>query len=77
MTQGQVNTLQAFSVQLIIIFIQQFYIVIPVYFKSNYNKCVTKRVLFYNSQFNLHAVISSVILTTTVNHSLISDHKEF
>ena len=30
MTQGQVNTLQAFSVQLIVISVQQFYGVIPV-----------------------------------------------
>jgi len=33
-TQGQVNTLQAFSVQLIVIFIKQFYSVIPVYCKG-------------------------------------------
>ena len=39
------NTLQAFTVQLTVIFIQQFYTVIPVYCKGNYNKCVTKGVL--------------------------------
>jgi len=66
MTQGQVNTLQAFSVQLIVIFMQQFYSVIPIYCKGNYNKCVTKRVL---SQFNLHTVILSVFQPQELLHS--------
>jgi len=35
LTQGQVNILQAFSVQLIVIFMQQVYSVIPVYCKGH------------------------------------------
>lgn len=66
MTQGQVNTLRAFSGQLIAIFMQQFYGVIPVY--CNHKKRVTKGVLFL--QVTIYCVQQfQVILTIRVNYS--------
>jgi len=46
LTQGQVNILPAFIVQLVVIFMQQFHGVIPASERGNYNKRVTKGVLF-------------------------------
>ena len=78
MTHGQMNT-QAFSVQMIIIFMQQFYSVIPVYckgdFKCNFNHksyyvVTTTRINNSYNYSNIKRVLSSV-------NSLISDHKEF